>query len=228
MPTAMILPGLYRRAALVMNPEDSRYYIHGVRVEPHEGGGTLLVATNGAVLVALRDPAGWCDAAMTVRLDRPTARLAATRAHATRSRIIVDGDRAGIIEPPMDDFSEDPEYAAVNCLEQLIDFGPRLAALQFRGAHVDGDFVDWRRVVPPRGSAIGGVPLLDARLVGLLGQVFGDREGHVALGLQPSGGGTAAVVVPDYGRQPPLVDGYGLIIPMVAHRTDPIAEWFVA
>ncbi len=59
-------PRLLCAALLFTSTEQTRPYLHGVYVEPAQGGGVLLTATDGAKLFHALDEGGQCDRAAIV------------------------------------------------------------------------------------------------------------------------------------------------------------------
>lgn len=62
---------LFIRVRRAVGAEETRYYLTGVYVEPAPGGGTLMVATDGRVMLVARDPLGIAPAPAIVRLTMP-------------------------------------------------------------------------------------------------------------------------------------------------------------
>lgn len=59
-------PALFFAASLFVGREEDRRYFHGIYVQPAEGGGILLTATDGKALFRAFDPEGTTPAPLTV------------------------------------------------------------------------------------------------------------------------------------------------------------------
>lgn len=49
---------------------DIRYYLNGVNIRPLEGGGVMLIATDGRRFIVIRDPNGFADRELIVQIDK--------------------------------------------------------------------------------------------------------------------------------------------------------------
>lgn len=238
MTTILLTPDLYRRAALAVSTEETRYYISGVNVSPHPDGGALLVATNGAVLVAIRDPDGYATGTQAIRIDKATL-APATKKRGFGSMLIVHDGRAGLIERrPFVWFPETktesgetlptraaPEIIATDCVERLLALSPDVLAFQWREVEIHGAFPDWRKVVPkPSTAPAAGVFAANADLITLFGAALTRRTFGKSLRFVSTGEGAPLLVVPNSDND---VDGYGVLMPMRDLRRAPIAPWFV-
>lgn len=56
---------------------DIRGYLNGIHVEPHKDGGIILVATNGASMLLVRDITGFCAESMTFHVQNGLSRFCA-------------------------------------------------------------------------------------------------------------------------------------------------------
>lgn len=63
-------PALFCAAALFTSDEKTRPYLHGVYIEPAEGGGVLLTAIDGIKLFHAYDPNGVCSVASIVKPEK--------------------------------------------------------------------------------------------------------------------------------------------------------------
>lgn len=63
-------PALFCAAALFTSSEQTRPYLHGVYIEPAEGGGVLLTATDDHKLFHAYDPEGVCSAATIIKPEK--------------------------------------------------------------------------------------------------------------------------------------------------------------
>ena len=120
---------LLRLAAICASTEETRYYLNGVYVEPHEDG-VLLVATDGHRLVCLHDPDGAATGPAIIRTDKRFLRECKTAKNESVPRLVrISGTVAGVYN--------DPEWTPDS-----------VALTQMSDALIDGTFPDWRRIVP--------------------------------------------------------------------------------
>lgn len=165
----VISPKLYARAYAATGTDECRYYLCGVRVESHPDGGALLIATNGKLLVLIRDPDGVCTEPVTITVDprnlRPAYRKDTRFAITPPHRLIVNGARAGLVVAGATHWTKpDPastgrsssfvpftvNEVAADCAEQFETLGNRLIWFDHRrGALPAADFYpDWKKVIP--------------------------------------------------------------------------------
>lgn len=124
--TASINANLFRVASSFISSEETRYYLRGVFVEPHQSGvGVYLIATDGHRMFVSHDETGSCEGSAIVSLDK--AALSACKANRNDNvdRVISIADGNATI---------------------LLDDAPVAAAF---GVIVDGTFPDWRRIAAP-------------------------------------------------------------------------------
>ena len=128
---------LFMRVRRAIGAEETRYYLTGVHVEPAPGGGALMVATDGRVMLVARDPNGVAPASAIVQLTMPES------------------------SPPDPSCCDDgccalmaDSYIGARLTFDLTDEGPVVAAMM-RGSHpwkhaiverIKGQFTDWRKV----------------------------------------------------------------------------------
>lgn len=114
-------------AALVcVSTEETRYYLNGVHVEPHPGGGALLVATDGHRMLVIHDREGVCRQPAIIA-DCPDLRKALSRVKDEDKRLTVD--RAGAL--------------VVDGLYQATE-----------NTLIDGSFPAWKMVLRPLFAAL--------------------------------------------------------------------------
>jgi len=130
--TTTIRASYLRLAMTCMARGDIRYYLCAVRIEPREEGGAFIVATDGHCLIAIIDEKGVCDVPVLICPDRVTA---AQLPKVGSSR---DTDEAKVsIEA----------YGSSIALK-VTDKDGVPTHLQIRATTVEGNFPDWRKVVP--------------------------------------------------------------------------------
>ena len=59
------------RAMKIASADPSRHFLQGVRIEPIDGGGVWMIATNGAIMLIQRDSEGHADHAATLAVTAP-------------------------------------------------------------------------------------------------------------------------------------------------------------
>ncbi len=115
---AKYLPALMRFKAT----KDIRYYLNGVHATPHKDGGAVLVATNGHIMMAIRDTEAICTEDTIFRVDTGLDRFCKKQgAFVTVNEVT---QRLAISSPEEELFIQ-----AGKCI-------------------VEGKFPDWRRVLP--------------------------------------------------------------------------------
>lgn len=127
---------------------DIRYYLEGISVEPAEGGGVYLVATDGHKLIAVHDAGGLCSEPTIIRVSRDVKRHCKPR---LKPSVLV---RRGLESAGF-------PFVEVNPItERLIvaDFEERFVQ---PGKCIIGGcakFPDWRRVMPDFDKLVPGTP----------------------------------------------------------------------
>lgn len=131
---------LFRAVMAFASTEETRYYLNGVYIEPHETG-ALLVATDGHRLVCVHDVDAKCDKAAIVKL--PPVMLAAL---APEKIVIQDeGDEEECGGDTQSTYAEGPARSLTIDADGIATVGKEL-----RSAHsvfIDGKYPDWRKVV---------------------------------------------------------------------------------
>lgn len=129
--------------------KDVRYYLNAVHIEPHAQGGVVIVATNGHFMGAIHDPDGWIAPGVgSVLIGTVSKRLLS----ACTARRGPDGEPPAVLWiadkysllSSIPDTSEEPEL-----------FGQH-AHLTERTELVDGQFPNWRRVIPAKRQIFEG------------------------------------------------------------------------
>lgn len=105
--------------------EETRFYLHGFYAQRHPSGGALIVATDGHSLGCFWDEFGEVTVPGIIALRKTT--LAACEDERT---LVVEGDRASVYEMWNDENKAGLLVAAQD------------------GAVIDGQFPDWRAVIP--------------------------------------------------------------------------------
>jgi len=125
--SASVNANLFRVAATFISAEETRYYLRGVFIEPHQSGrGVYLIATDGHRLFVAHDETGTCEGSAIVNLDK--AALTACKPNRRdgdllRTVTIADGNATISLD-------DAPVAAAFNVI-------------------IGGTFPDWRMVANP-------------------------------------------------------------------------------
>lgn len=223
----IISADLLRRAHFCVGVEEIRYYLHGVNIEPCDGGGALLVATDGHRLVALRDPLAIVEGgtaivrlekSFLVEIDRRCDKADDNRRGDWK--VIVAGQRAGLIKSP----HANPTPAQVGArFDRLRDLDKDIDALQYRETIIDGVYPNWRKTLaaPPAEGVIFPVGEINARLLRGIVSALGKRGETAAIRIVSTGSGC----VPHLVRAAGGIDGFGLIMPMRAGISADYPDW---
>jgi hypothetical protein len=109
-----------------VSDDETRWYLNGFYVQRHPSAGAVIVATDGRSLGVFHDQFGEVRVPAIVRLHKTT--LAACAEDCT---LVLTGDRAGV-------------YQMWNK-----DTGEGILVAGQDQAVIDGDFPDWRQLIPP-------------------------------------------------------------------------------
>lgn len=179
---ANISGSAFARASKCVSSEETRYYLHGVHIEPcRDGPGALLVATDGSVLVVIHDPEGWVEPGTSGIVTLPPALLKACSGKGD-PRLEIEGGEASV------------------------------AGMSAKGVLIDGTYPDWRRVIPDQseGDTLATSATFDVRLYKRLADAIAPSSGksaqcvalygsgrnpHVMIGNDPNAFG---VIMPIY------------------------------
>lgn len=204
---------LFRRAYECVSTDELRYYLNGVLVEAHPGGGAILVSTNGHVLVAIRDKdalvEGGCG---IVHANRDI--LAACRKNGGVRQVFgkrgdvplhlfVEGPRAAVAKRVSDDLDGDRRWDIVRAPDQSCE------AYQWHGALIDGAFPDWRKVLPKEPADAVHPASFGPALVARLDAALCRPKSGTSVSLTPTKGQCSPFIVHGDGA----VDGFGVLMP---------------
>lgn len=139
MKTAIFNASLFRAAAYAQSTEETRFYLHGVFVEPAPRGGVLLTATDGNMLVNVWDANGSCSDPGIVAL--PPALLKECKAKRGETRFIRMANGVASVHNVKSYDTTRPYDEAISEFGQCLAVAPS-------SCMVDGTFPDWRRVIP--------------------------------------------------------------------------------
>lgn len=192
---------LFKLASAFQGIKDIRYYLNGVKIEPHPEKGAVAIATDGHMMGVVHDENGICTTPMIIRC--PKALMSACKAPSkiepgTRHLIVVDG-RASIhtFDNNMDRIKDGEIFILPNNPE------------------IEGLFPNWRHLVPncedlEQGMAATiSAPILK-RFVDVA--TTNDRFGHGLIFWQRKEGDKAnTAVLVQFAKKPEFV---GIVMPM--------------
>ena len=177
---------LFMRVRRAIGTEETRYYLIGVHVEPAPGGGALMVATDGRVMLVARDTHGFVPAPAIVHLTMPES------------------------SPPDPSCCDDgccaimaDSYTGARLTFDLPDEGPVVAAMM-RGSHpwkhaiverVKGEFPNWRKAWSA--GAHQTTPRRDHQAFGISPDLLARIAAGDHIVLRPLHGGPAQQVIFD-------------------------------
>lgn len=141
-PVIDVAQHLVRLAATCMADHDIRYYLNGIYVEPREAGGVFIVGCDGHRMMVVIDETGSASESAILSMDRATvARL--VRPSASGGAVHIKGrfplDRVGN-RLQTEVFRGKTAMLLTDHMGQVSHVRP--------GVLVDGNFPDWRRVIP--------------------------------------------------------------------------------
>jgi hypothetical protein len=204
---------LFRRAYECVSTDQVRYYLNGVCVEPHPDGGAVLAATDGKVLVALRDPDAVVEGGTGI-VSASKAILAVCRKDAG-----MRSDRGKIAKrTPLHVFAEAGRIAVAPRVESELEDdiwsivrspGRWVEAYQWHGGLIDGTFPDWRKLIPTAAATTTAPVTIDPALLDRLRSALCAPKAVKTISLTPTGHFAPMVAHGDK-----TVDGFGVIMPM--------------
>lgn len=127
----------------IAGKRDIRSFLHGVAVQPTNGG-CYVVATSGTALGAVVDSEGYVDKPIIIGAAPYSVLLAKTAAVRASRRMALPSPRWAVIRDDALFIVECPRSEAEEAASALND--PRLVSAQPR-ALIDGTFPDWRKLV---------------------------------------------------------------------------------
>lgn len=190
---------LFRRALTCASTEATRYYLHGVQIEPCPDGGALLIATDGHVMIVLRDPDAHVTGSAIVHPTMILKSLSAKLPRGCADRFLAVRDDAAVLVN-----GDGP-----GALDNLTAPSGAVEAFQPAGAIIDGSFPSWRRAVPGAGGAAPAAfeDTFNADLALRLAKALCDGKAPV-LRIQGFGQGQPGLV-----RGCGSIQGFGVLMP---------------
>lgn len=157
---------------------DVRYYLNAVHIEAHASGGVVIVATNGHFMGAIHDPDGWIAPGTSSVLVGAVSKRLLSSCLARRGpdreppAVLWIAEKYSLLSSIVDT-SEEPEL-----------FGQH-AHLTERTELIDGQFPNWRRVIPDKRQPFEGqLPCINGEYL----EVF-NKIGVMLSGQKRFGGG---------------------------------------
>jgi len=216
--TCAVDAAAFAKTALAQSKDAMRYYICGVYVEPAPEGqtGVYMVATDGHAMVVRYDPTGVCMGSGIVSLDAAMLKAAAkTQRHqSVNNRLIVRGSQACIA------------WGVSNDDAPTLDFGAgNVNAVQMRNALVDGNFPDWRRILPKATDPSAPVAAMDAIILERLSAALR------ADGVQTEHKGFLRITSTGASNIPVIAHGtddmaFGIVMPVRSELPTSIPVWY--
>jgi hypothetical protein len=193
---------LFRIAARISSVEETRYYLNGVYVEPHEKG-VLLVAIDGHRLICIRDKDGEADAPAIIATSRELSKHCKPARRGEKRLLHIQDDQLSVLMSPKNSKVYEGIYTRGHAL-------------------IDGTFPDWRRCLP---GPIGKAKLEAALFNSLYVAEFGHIGSELDLELDPPvtrhewHPPAMQIVSPDMGgpsliRWPIIPQAFGVLMPM--------------
>ena len=189
---AHVNPKYFAAMELFIGRLDVRYYLNGVRIEPHPIKGAILVATDGHTMAVIHDPDGWCAEGIIVG-DISKALIAACKRQGARRKLFTKPEKLWICDGGA------VVMASADATPPDSPFNPRSLHTS-RIEIIDGKYPDWLSVVPAeRKTRKGPLPLVNpdylVRMHNALA-ILAERSKtrHAALSLEAHDG-TGMVVV---------------------------------
>lgn len=158
----IVRPSVMEAMAVIASKEETRYYLCGVYIQPHKDGGLVLVATDGHIIVVVRDYQGYAEGApqiwdfpghaaivkaklSTIDKKRKTTALLRYEQIGTRFKVGMAFDNHA------DDL-------------KLLEFDDPVVELVADKVAIDGTYPDYVRIIPQIDDARSGFALNSALL----------------------------------------------------------------
>lgn len=215
--TCTVDAAAFAKTALAQSKEQTRYYICGVYVEPAPEGqeGVYMAATDGHAMVVRYDLTGICTGSGIVSLDASMLK-ACTKAQkwSAGSRLIVQGSKACVAWGVTNEDAAELDFAANN-----------VNAVQMRDTLINGNFPDWRRIVPTVTNPDAPIAAMDA---GILERMSAALR---ADGVAKKENGFLSLTQTDGPLSPVLAIGtdpnaFGVVMPVRSDLGTSIPSWF--
>ena len=229
--TCVVSADLFRRAQFGVSKDETRYYLNGVNIKACKSGGAILTATDGRIVVSIRDPRGVVTGAGTVQLKPSLLSILKATAgdmrspHLSSERIVaVSGEglnaraMVAVSGKPFktggSDEETDPrqtDLARLSALDQWV------MGYQWDNVVIDDTFPDTGRVIPKELKAEGPAAMFDHTLLSRCANAL-CAKGRNGIKMFSSGTDQDLYVMRPYDDE---IDGFAVIMPM---RNDRKAE----
>lgn len=207
---ARVNPRYFAAMTIFAAEKDVRYYLCGVHIERHPEKGVVMVATNGHILAVIHDPEGELIG---------------------RDSIIVGGIPKSLItactaRTKKGDLPADKLWIAEHCA--VLSFGDEAPEpfdsttnASVKIELIDGQFPDWKRVLPKTTTPVKRFPLLNGSYVARFAQaakiLVPNKYGN-ALDIQPTGDACSVTVrIPE---DEMIERFFGMIMPLNTSQFD--------
>lgn len=149
---------LVSRASPFRSIEGGRYYLHGIFVHPAKAGGVMVVATHGCALVVLHDKEGFASHPVIINPDK--AMLAWAKKAPEKRKTSWRLPPAVPVIGPKRVVMRDGELFGLYHSHITEDFAfetKDIEVRQWRETWIDGQFPEYKRVVPKGGELVAPV-----------------------------------------------------------------------
>lgn len=176
---------LFRRAHMGISKEETRYYLNGVHISPAAEGGATIVATDGSILICMHDPDAYVQGEAIVKLDKLMVSALAASGYLIEQRLLAVRVMAGHTKPRafvVDQRrpAQDDEFKSAHLAARTVFDDPdrRVRAAQFAPLTIDGNFPNWRGVLPTDLDINATIGVFDERKLATLGRALTLKGGH--------------------------------------------------
>lgn len=229
---AVVNADLFRRAQLCVAQKDpSRVFLAGVFIEPCAEGGATMVSTNGHHMVVIRDPHAIVKGAGIVRLNKLMLRALKSEKsdlqHTERALLVSyepdTGSRALIASILVEDRYSSRELA----FDLFENPTGDIRAVQYEDVLIDGQYPDWRRVVPSYAEAGQSFATFNPNLIDRVAEALAPHRDIVPTltfytsPTQPEAGPILVKGCP-FQHSDEAFEGFGVIMP--CRGQDPVAN----
>jgi hypothetical protein len=217
--TISVRADLFRLAYSAVSTEETRYYLNGVRIEPHPVKGALLVSTDGQRMVCIYDVDATCDEQAIVQLPKYALALCATKAKN------LDVDRQ-MLHVSLADKSAQLVREVLNKDGLVTKAEPLMTA---HGVIIDGTYPDWRKVTPQGAMEPISLSAFNPRYMAELAKIGSGLSSAGSTSamyfLRRSGGNDGDPVVVRFSRVEHL---FAILMPMRADPVTALPDFFSA
>lgn len=175
---ARVKPKYFAAIHLFAANNDIRYYLNGVRIEPHPEQGAIIVATNGHIMAVVHDPDGYCAEPMIV-------------GDVSKQLISACTSRGKTMPPTGLYIGSGGAVVAMGELKSgdIEPFGGGVTFVS-RISIVDGKYPDWRKVLPARREPSTDFPHVAAKYLAIFEKavkVFGVVKTYTGIRFESRG-----------------------------------------